>query len=367
MVSILSAIFHLQTVKSCYLHYLYGLNYWDTNAIFICIIFLTLFNKINLLPCVLLLNFFVKLKFFNVLFLKKQLPEALLIGTITVHPLMFYFFMLILFVKTIKFNVKYLYNYLPISNTRLSLYLTITLILGGFWGLQSTIWGYFWVNDSVEWILLLAILGILYSLHTSIVSTLKFNGFLLIFLLFNLVIMVRLNIFQTRHSFIEQRSLSSFLLCGYLLFFESISRNPFLNKKPSTRQIRMPGAIAFLVFIGSALLAGLLFAKTCFIGSGAFFLRYLYPKTMGHRAVLHALIFTFFFMWGTYFTFFYITYQKITHVPLDLPYLFTDSISFVKIFFLKTLKLSYWSRYTFWFQMKLKETSQLFLVPQFLF
>ena len=252
---------------------------------------------------------------------------------------MFYFFMLILFIKTIKFNVKYLYNYLPISNTRLSLCLTITLILGGFWGLQSTIWGYFWVNDSVEWILLLAILGTLYSLHTPIVSTLKFNAFLLIFLLFNLVIMVRLNIFQTRHSFIEQRNLSSFLLCGYLLFFESISRNPFLNKKASTGQIRMPGAIIFLVFIGSALFAGLLFAKTCFIGSGAFFLRYLYPKTMGHRAALHALIFIFFFMWGTYFTFFYLNYQKITQILVDLPYLFTDSISFIKNFFFKNFEI----------------------------
>lgn len=338
MSSVVLVLLNMHTVKSCYLHYLYGLNYWDTNAIFICVVILVIFNKFFKWFFLLLLNFFIKFKFFTLYFLKKQLPDALLIGTITIHPLMFYFFMLIFLIKTLKINTKYTHNLLPINKNKLSLFLFITLALGGFWGLQSTIWGYFWVNDSVEWLLLLAILSLLYSMHKFDIKFLNFNAFILTFLLFNLVLMVRLNLFQTRHSFIEQRSLAILLLFGYILFYECILRITSLNKKPNTYLVGWSFAV-ILIIVGLSLIStSLLMSKVFFIFLGIFFLRYLHPGAIPSKVALHVFFFLFFFVWGIYFTFFYLTYTKITPFSKDVLFIFTDTFNFIGSFCFKKME-----------------------------
>ena len=328
----------MQSSKSYYLHYLYGLNYWDTNAIFLCTLVLMFFNKSVRIFFILLLNFFIKFKFFNIYFFKKQLPDALLIGTISIHPIMFYFFMLIFLIKTLKISSRYVQNWLPMTHSRLSVFLSITLILGGFWGAQSTIWGYFWVNDSVEWLLLLAILSLLYSLHRFGMRTLSFNSFVLIFFLFNLVLMVRLNLFQTRHSFIEQRSLATFLLFGYLLFCECIFRRTYLNKTTTKYLIDRRVFALLFSFVIVIVFFALLFSKMFFLFLGVFFFRYLHPQAILYKTVGHILFFLFFFIWGIYFTFFYLIYTKVTALPDNVFYIFTDTVKFLSTFCFKKLE-----------------------------
>lgn len=71
--------------------------------------------------------------------LKKTLVDALLIGTLTIHPILFYLSLIILFFKVFSLKSFYLLSWQTLHFSRLVILLSLTLLLGGFWGFQSTI------------------------------------------------------------------------------------------------------------------------------------------------------------------------------------------------------------------------------------
>lgn len=189
----------------------------------------------------------------------------------------------------------------------------------------------------MEWLLLLAILSLLYSMHTFGIKVLSFNSFVLIFFLFNLVLMVRLNLFQTRHSFIEQRSLASFLLFGYLILCECGFRQSSLKTKPTSYLLSPTTLFSLITIVLMLGFSSLLFSKILFVSLGVFFFKYLHPQALGSKTFFHVLFFLFFFIWGIYFTFFYLMYSRVAVLSTEIFYIFTDTFSFVNTFCYKKL------------------------------
>lgn len=89
-------------------------------------------SKFVRLFIILSLNTILKFKLTNIFFFKKKLVDALLVGTITIHPIMFYFFMLIFFYKSIGKKKPYILVIVNITNFSIIKFMFITLLLGGF-------------------------------------------------------------------------------------------------------------------------------------------------------------------------------------------------------------------------------------------
>lgn len=96
--------------------------------------------------------------------------------------------------------------------------LTVTLLLGGLWGLQSMAWGYFWVNDGIEWTLLIVILLLGGQQHRNEYKKLPtYVSQVLLFLLITLL-SLRLNLIPTRHAFLITTPIVYKVLSYYAFF-----------------------------------------------------------------------------------------------------------------------------------------------------
>lgn len=70
---------------------------------------------------------------------KKTLVDALFIGTLTIHPFLFYISLIVLCFKVLFSRNSYLLGWQVLHFSKLVALLSVTLLLGGFWGFQSTI------------------------------------------------------------------------------------------------------------------------------------------------------------------------------------------------------------------------------------
>lgn len=146
----------------------------------------------------------------NLYSLKIQLiPTSLLVGLNNIHPLLFYFsfiFYLFFIFRIFTFNLK-LINIFYLS--------CVSLILGGYWGLGNSVWGFFWVNDNIEVILLSYICLLLVVIHNY-----SINLPLFVFMYFYLIIniyLLRINFTFTRHSFFNFNKIENIYI--YTCFF----------------------------------------------------------------------------------------------------------------------------------------------------
>ncbi len=313
------------SAKSIYLEYIYGLNYWDTNTLFLFLFLFLIFAQFFTLYFFIFLKFLFKFNILNLVVLKKQLPATLLIGTIVIHPILFYLCMLVFLFKLTKSLPTYSLNSLSIDFFRLFLVLTLTLMLGGFWGLQSTIWGYFWVNDAVEWLLLFTIMYLLRKIHTFSTFNLIYNKFLLIFFVFNLILIVRLNIFQTRHNFIQQKNISLVLLFAYLCFSLFFFKNSVDLAKSSINFFSYLKLSFLIIVINVNYLITLKFICTLLF---FYCIKGLKPRFFAFSSYFHYIFFSFFFLWNIFFIFFYLIYTKLTDIGLGTPYIFNHMYFF---------------------------------------
>ncbi len=281
---------------------------------------------------VVFLNSILKFNIFKLFFFKKQLTSTLFIGTITIHPILFYSCMLIFLFKLTKMVHRYSSNLLPLRLFPLFLTLTLTLILGGFWGLQSTIWGYFWVNDAVEWLLLLTIIYTLKKLHSFNIFGLIYNHFLPIFFLFNLILVVRLNVFQTRHNFIEQQNISLMLLFSYSVFLFLLLSTKSKFKYSQCNFLFYFNIFPLYLIILIIYFYPLLSCKYFNIFLFSFFLKYFKPKFILWKLYLHLFFFSFIYVWSIYFNFFFLVYTKSLELILELPLIFNNIFLFNDFF-----------------------------------
>lgn len=285
---------------SFYYTYVINLNYWETNSLFIFLFFL-FFIKIPtrfFFFCVVFL-FFNSFLFFSISS-HKTLLITLIVGTVVIHPVAFYFFTTLFLIK-----LYYSYNHfflvrISLNIANLSLFLSLTLLLGSLWASQSNSWGYFWVNDSVEWVLLLTIVYLIYYFHVWGKLT-NYNFFLFNLMIINVLVLIRLNFLPTRHNFISSKLTVYFLLFIYNFFFTIVNSSSLSLKK----FFKWNALLVLLCF----LINPLLFSKYSFF---IFFLFFFYYKLNDKvfSQVFHLFIFTFLFLWVIFFNFFFLNYSK---------------------------------------------------------
>jgi len=89
-------------------------------------------------------------------------------------------------------------------------------ILGSLWALFQSIWGYYWSNDSIEYILLFFMFFIGIKMHKYHLKKIRINSFSIILCLF-LLVCLRLNLLHTKHNFFIKNSSSKY----FVLFFQT--------------------------------------------------------------------------------------------------------------------------------------------------
>lgn len=159
------------------------------NYYFIIMFFLLSFVVFSKLYVWIIILFFkiLKLKyfFFKILFYY---------GTFKIHPLLLYFSIVAICLHITKLNL-----FINLPSLNLSYIVILTFILGAYWALYQSVWGYFWSNDSIEYILLFFILVILNVFHRKVYSR-KYN-FYVPFLSLLLLLMSRNGFLFTKHNF----------------------------------------------------------------------------------------------------------------------------------------------------------------------
>lgn len=316
VVFVFSAIYVLGLYRysrnSNYLDYLFSLNYWSSNT-FLILSFIFFFIRFqSRLSYLFFFKVFIVSKLTQTFIIKKKLVDALLIGTLVIHPILFYVSLIMLCLRVIYSRQFYFLGSRPVRYSNLALILSITLLLGGFWGFQSTIWGYFWVNDTVEWLLLLAIFYSVWYLHKMGCFLKVWNLAWFFFFIVNLILIVRLNLIPTRHNFIQASSVCLIVFLVYTLLLSFIAQGHWKNTYLSY------SLIFTCVFV--TLYFNLLFLKSfCWIYT-LFFLFNSGPKTFLKKLYMHFVLFIFFALWNIYFTYFYILYAQISELYTNVLY-----------------------------------------------
>ena len=293
---------HQYIKYTAYLHYVVNLNYWETNTLFI-FLFFGFFTK---LPLRVIFIFLINLTFTNIFFfslgIQKKLLTSLIVGTVILHPLGFYIFTILFSLKFYFITIHHFLLKTSVNLSALIFFLSVTLFLGSLWASQSNSWGYFWVNDAVEWLLLLTIIYTLVFLHLW-VKPLSYNFFLPIFIIVNFLILVRLNFVPTRHSFIATSSTLYFLLFFYIFFFNLCMSIVFFVKKSYNLPILYFCAMVII------LIEPLFSLKFFFI----FLFFYFLSNRLNQfilAPVLHLICMVFLIIWLIFFKFFFLNYYR---------------------------------------------------------
>lgn len=305
-----------QSKFTYYFTYISSLNYLDTNIVYLLIIFSLVF-PINIKLLFIAIKFFLKSSTFIQIFFFKTLLNSLVVGTVLIHPIMFYMFLTIFLLKTYYSNNYISFFLFKITNYNLIFFLTITMFLGGFWATQSNAWGYFWVNDLVEWVLLFIIINSIVFLHFWLLNSVYYNYFFIQLFILSIIILIRVGFFSTRHNFI------SFNMSVYTIFFTyffMINILQFSNVQPKR-------PYKFILKLGIVLLNLILyfnfFLKVVFFNFFNFFLKklHLYSKL----SYFHYTFFLFFIIWLSPFIFFKISSAWYSSISLKSGLLFSNS------------------------------------------
>lgn len=195
----------------CWLVLFSVLNYLSINNYFFLIVsFCFVFKKISSVYFfIYFIVYFLNYKIFNVSGL--MTPVTLSIGTLLIHPCVFY--------SSVLCGLLSIYtrwSYIFVIQWRVILFMAIcSLFLGMYWGLFSYLWGFFWVNDSVEiWLLAFVIQYALYY-HMTLIA-LKGKDIIILSLMLGLWLFnIRLGLVWTRHSFFNTLNTYYFYIVIY--------------------------------------------------------------------------------------------------------------------------------------------------------
>ena len=174
------------------------------------LIILLINNNFNFLICVLILHnlFYI----FNILNIYIFIYYLLLIsvakfnfkislnfkiGWFRFHTICLYYSILSSFAKFIN---KTFFLYFKINFFNVTALIGFSFILGALWSLVNSIWGYFWTNDVIEWLLYLTIIQLLYYLHKLNYWNNLYNLFI-IFVNFFFFYLIRNNLLYTKQNF----------------------------------------------------------------------------------------------------------------------------------------------------------------------
>ena len=202
-----------------YLTYLVGLNSWSFNFLFVLTLFFIYFNflktfKVWLFYLSILFYYFFNFTIFSYLS-NNHLPSTLMIGALSIHPSVFYWFLITTILVIFYPQDWALYKTLNFKKYTLLKWGILALLLGGLWGSQSLTWGFVWVNDNIEWLLLYVLIFVVYYLH-SLKNFQHLLFFFLILFYINLLLLLRLNFLPSRHSFLGLFTLNFIII--FLVF-----------------------------------------------------------------------------------------------------------------------------------------------------
>lgn len=148
-------------------------------------------------------------------------------GYVKIHPPLQYIGSVYLFYTVV--TQKKTHNLAMID---ICVILIISFALGSLWALFQTVWGYYWSNDTIEYILLMFIVVSVITLHQYYILNYNLKLLLLIFTIF-LLISLRLNLLYTKHNFftkIEVLKYFSFFIQVLLVFnFNFLSKYKQVN------------------------------------------------------------------------------------------------------------------------------------------
>lgn len=315
----LSSSFSKYTV---YFTYVISLNYWDANLLFICLFVLSLYlMKVKLFFTISLVCLCKELTFYSTIFYKTLIIN-LMVGTVVLHPLLFYISLVFFLLKNYSKGCLYFVNYQYISLLVVSVCLMCTLFLGSIWAIQSTSWGYFWVGDIVEWILLFKIMYILFCLHLWKNVNLCYNWFIFSLSLLSTLILIRLNLLSTRHNFISVSITSYVLVFFYILFVEIFCK--IFNSLKKYNNYNLVILIITLLVLTLSFLRFFFIIKYIFVCCVSFF----FYKTVVNSVrglYYHAILLSFWLVWAILFNFFYLSYVPSYNIFYEYTQIFENS------------------------------------------
>lgn len=298
--------------------YLFDLNYWNSNTLYIFAVLGSIAPLRSPLPSLFFFNILLKFNLPGQWLFQKHLVAPLLVGTITIHPLLFYFSLILVLLVIARKQACYISNTLPLTMSTLSYILTVTLVLGGYWGFQSTVWGYFWVNDTIEWLLLCVLLYTLSQLHVLLNYWRTSNHFLALLCILNMIAVVRLNFLPTRHSFIQNTNLFYYVLFSYYTILFACWQGPRRD------QYNLPNLYAAVFTLWA--IPKLLFSKSLFLLALVFLVLKVRSKFFLSGLFAHLLIVVFFTVWNVYFFFFELCYLRLFNLTQNWT-IFVDQLS----------------------------------------
>lgn len=135
-----------------------------------------------------------------------SIPTTLWTGFIVIHPLLLY--------CSVALGIYYLYylrSYRVLSLMRIVKLSSYALLFGVYWGFYTNIWGFFWVNDFVEWVLLqFVIYFVILAHHFKLVYCINVS-LLTYSIILSEFLIVRYKFIWTRHSFFSKLTAVQFL------------------------------------------------------------------------------------------------------------------------------------------------------------
>ncbi len=309
------------TKCSFYFTYIINLNYWNTNIIYILLIGSVFIKYVIKFIGVFFFVFFLNVSCCTFISNFRELFITLIVGTVTIHPILFYIsFIVFVVLNTYKycfFNLNIVY----FSQKLLILILSISLVLGSLWALQSTTWGYIWVNDPVEWCLLFLVLYSLWVLHYLDVYRNEYNMLIFILASLSFLISIRLNLISTRHNFFNNTSVVYLVCLCVLIFFEIVFKSIHnIGRLCWQHNYKSYFYITFQINLNFALKYFLILS----IFHGVRTRILLITKS----SLLHFILFSVTLLWSSLFTFFFISYTFNSFVSEITSLIFTNQVNF---------------------------------------
>lgn len=316
LISYLIAFFLMSTYSnfSIYFSYVVSLNYWDSNLLCFTTILAALLTvrRYKILPAytglILLKTSFSWKVFLTVLF-KKKLVNSLWVGTVLIHPLIFYTSSAFFFVYFYQLKVLDSLRTTPFRVVTLTSALCVALVLGGLWGMQSLTWGYVWVNDGIEWCLFLLILHTIVRYHLKLTDRRMLGALLTVYLIFNFLILIRLNVVTTRHSFFSNYNFVYLLSISliYIIFLASytpkVSNNFYALDFSSTI---LPLLLTLLLTVTNYTLV----VKYLTYGVIFFYLSKINNRLLTQKFLLHFMVVSFVITWSAFYPYFFLTFKN---------------------------------------------------------
>ena len=164
-------------------------------------------------------------------------------GYVKIHPNLQYVGSCLLFLKILKKKNESIVQIYTIMYI-----LTIAFVLGSLWALFQSVWGYYWSNDSIEYILIFFIILALGTIHQY--YSFKYTNQLIIILILLLLLFIRLNLIYTKHNFFTKTTNLKYFIFFWQIFYLTNYEKQFKNKQQllNIKNLFLVGVIVSILY-----------------------------------------------------------------------------------------------------------------------